>query len=77
MVVQAKWTSGPLRVGLCGTSLSGDDSDVVPLLVLAVQLLHRGDEAAVMGDTEQSLRVRLGVNRVPKQEGVREKWINE
>lgn len=47
------------------TSLRGDDCDVVPLLLLAVQLHHRADGSRVGGDAEQSLGVRLGVDGVP------------
>lgn len=49
------------------TSLCGDDSDIMPLLALPVQLHHRGDKAAVRSNTEQSLWVRLRVNRVPER----------
>jgi len=47
------------------TSLGGDDGDVVPVVALPVQLHGRGDEAGVRRDTEQSLRVRLGINGEP------------
>lgn len=35
------------------------------MVAFAVQLHGRGDEAGVWSDTEQSLRVRLGINREP------------
>ena len=60
------WRALPPR-GQMGppTPLCGDDSDVVPLLLLAVQLHHRADEARVRGDAEQSLGVGLRINGVP------------
>ena len=42
----------------------------MPVLSLAVQLHGRGDEAGVRGDPEQSLGVRLGIDREPgRKEG--------
>lgn len=55
----------PLRPRRRRTPLRGDDCDVVPLLLLAVQLHHRADGARVRGDAEQSLGVRLGIDGVP------------
>lgn len=49
----------------CRTPLCGDDCDIVPLLLLAVQLHHRADGARVRGDAEQSLGVGLGIDGVP------------
>ena len=57
------------------TSLCGDDGDVVPLLLLAVQLYHRGDEAGVRADTEDRLRVRLRIDGIPDRGGGR--WERE
>lgn len=37
------------------TSLGGDDSDVVPVLPLPVQLHSRGDEAGFWADTKEGL----------------------
>lgn len=50
------------------TSLCSDDSDVVPLIKLAVQLCCRGDKAAVRGNAEQRLRVSLGVYGVSEED---------
>lgn len=63
------WRRVPLRAEArsCGTSLCGDDSNVVPLLLLSIQFHGRGDEAIVRGDAEQSLGVRLRINRVPEK----------
>lgn len=37
------------------TSLRGDEGDIVPLLMLTVQLCCRRDKPSVWGDPEQSL----------------------
>lgn len=48
------------------TPLCGDDSDIMPLLLLTVQLHHCAYEARVGGDAEQSLWVWLGIDGVPE-----------
>lgn len=48
------------------TPLCGDDSDIMPLLLLTVQLHHSVDKASVRGDAEQSLGVWLGIDGVPE-----------
>lgn len=50
------------------TSLCGNDSDIMPLLLLTVQLHHRADEARVRGNAEQRLGIRLRINGVPEIE---------
>ncbi len=50
-----------------GTSLCGDDGNVMPLLLFPIQFHGGGDEAIVRGDTEQGLGVRLGINWVPEK----------
>lgn len=55
------------------TSLAGDDSDVVPVLPLAVQLHRRGDEASLWADTKQGLRIRLRVYWESEAERERDK----
>lgn len=70
------WCNVPLRVeARCsGTSLCGDDSNVMPLLLFPIQFHRRGDETIVRGDTEQRLGVWLGINWVPEKKwtGIKE-----
>lgn len=63
------WCNVPLRVEArsSGTSLCGDDSNVMPLLLFPIQFHRRGDETIVRSDTEQRLRVWLGINWVPEK----------
>ncbi len=48
------------------TSLCGNDGDIVPLLVLTVQLGHCSDEPGVWSDAEQSFWVRLRIDGEPE-----------
>lgn len=70
------WCNVPLRVEArsSGTSLCGDDSNVMPLLLFPIQFHRRGDETIVRGDTEQRLGVWLGINWVPEKKwtGIKE-----
>lgn len=70
------WCNIPLRVKArsSGTSLCGDDSNVMPLLLFPIQFHGRGDETIVRGDTEQRLGVWLGINWVPEKKwtGIKE-----
>lgn len=66
------------------TPLCGDDCDIMPLLLLAVQLHHRADKARVGGDAEQSLGVWLGIDGVPVIQKVtcgegqwRQPWVGD
>lgn len=56
------------------TSLSGNDGDIVPLLMLTVQLRCRGDKPSVWGDAEQSLWIWLRINGVPERMKETERW---
>lgn len=55
------------------TSLGGDDSDVMPVLPLTVQLHRRGDEAGLWAYTKQGLRIRLRVYWESEAERERER----
>lgn len=55
------------RICVCPcTSLCGNDGDIMPLLMLAVQLCRRSDESRVRSDAEQSLRVGLRIDGEPE-----------